>query len=287
MKILYINSNTPDYLSDSLFHGFYNLFDEDFIYLHDYDGMFVDNYDFIKHYPKHFTLYGNLIKKYNNNNDIEYKIRKHYFDFIIYGNIRRHNDYLNLVIQHYKKSEICFIDGEDRCGISELYDPKIIYFKRELCLDIENFPFKNIYPISFSIPKEKIINYIPIKEKMISNIIPGDLSSYIYNNELDYYNEYRKSYFAITKKKAGWDCLRHYEILMNYCLPYFENLEECPTNIMVKLPKKELINVKKIYHDFSEKTYYEILNIIFEYTKNNLTTENSAKHIVDKIIQNN
>ncbi len=147
MKILYVNSYEPDYLSDCLFHGFYNLLKDDFTYLHQYDGMFQqDNVEFVKKYPKHFTLYGNLPKFSNNNSNIEYKIRNHHFDYIIYGSIRRHKDYLNLVLQNYKKSEICFIDGEDRTGISELYDPNIIYFKRELTLNIKYFPFNNIHP---------------------------------------------------------------------------------------------------------------------------------------------
>ena len=69
------------------------------------------------------------------------------------------------------------------------------------------------YLIGLSIPEEKIIDYIPEKTKMLSNMIPGNLSTYIYDNEIDYYNEYRSSYFAITMKKHGWDCLRHYEIM--------------------------------------------------------------------------
>jgi hypothetical protein len=285
MKILYINNFQPDYLSDCLFHGFYQLLGNDFTYLHEYDGMFQNNDEFIKKYPKHFTLYGNLIKRNNDNSNIEYKIKNHYFDYIIYGTIRRYKNYLNLVLQNYKKSEIAFIDGEDRNGISELYDPNIIYFKRELTLNINHFPFNNIYPISFSIPKEKIIDFKPKKEKMMANIIPGQLNTYIYNNELDYYNDYRSSYFAITKKKAGWDCLRHYEILANYCLPYFENIEQCPENILINLPKKELIEAKKIYKNFSENKYYELLDYIFEYTKNNLTTECSAKYVLNNLMK--
>jgi hypothetical protein len=46
-----------------------------------------------------------------------------------------------------------------------------------------------------------------------------------YNTEEEYYNEYKKSYFAITTKKCGWDCMRHYEILANGCIPYFLNIE--------------------------------------------------------------
>ena len=105
MKILFINSFEPDYLSDSLFHGFHQLLGENFIYLHQYDAMFENNDEFVRKYPKHFTLYGNLSKCTNDKSDIEYKIRKHYFDYIIYGSIRRHQDHLDLVLQNYKKPE--------------------------------------------------------------------------------------------------------------------------------------------------------------------------------------
>ena len=43
---------------------------------------------------------------------------------------------------------------------------------------------------------------------------------------------YRKdlegSLFALTFKKAGWDCLRHLEILSAGCLPLFTDIVNCP-----------------------------------------------------------
>ena len=61
-----------------------------------------------------------------------------------------------------------------------------------------------LHPISFSIPTEKICsNYKnSVKTKLLSSLVPGNIKTYIYNNETDYYNEYKKSYFAITKKKS-------------------------------------------------------------------------------------
>ena len=59
-----------------------------------------------------------------------------------------------------------------------------------------------LYPINFSIPNEKIIKHKPIKTQILSQIIPCK-TPYIFNKENKYYNEYQKSYFAITKKKLG------------------------------------------------------------------------------------
>ena len=58
-----------------------------------------------------------------------------------------------------------------------------------------------IIPISFSIPSIKIVNEIPEKTQIVSPLIPGDLSTYIYNTEDEYYDNYKKSLFAITKCK--------------------------------------------------------------------------------------
>jgi hypothetical protein len=44
-----------------------------------------------------------------------------------------------------------------------------------------------LYPITFSIPEEKVINYIPSKTKLLSDLIPGKIETYIYNNEKDYF----------------------------------------------------------------------------------------------------
>lgn len=67
-----------------------------------------------------------------------------------------------------------------------------------------------LHPITFSIAEQKIVNIIPKKTKILSSLIPGDISTYIYNTEEEYYKEYQQSYFATTTKKSGWDCMRHY-----------------------------------------------------------------------------
>jgi len=150
-----------------------------------------------------------------------------------------------------------------------------------------------INPISFSIPSEKICESICKKEKIVSSLIPGDVSTYIYDTEQQYYNEYKKSYFAITTKKAGWDCLRHYEILANGCIPYFIDIEQCPENTMALCPKDLFIEANILYGIFMNKTiddltegdqakYNLLLMKLFEYTKNHLTTNKMAEYILQK-----
>jgi len=151
----------------------------------------------------------------------------------------------------------------------------------------------SLLPITFSIPKEKIINFIPDKIKMVSSLIPGKLDTYIYNNETDYYNEYLSSFFAITTKKAGWDCMRHYEIMANGCIPYFPNIENCPQNTMALLPKDLFLKGNTLYYKYKDMKLDDlsvedknILNgLILEllnHTKKYLTTEQVAKYVLEK-----
>ncbi len=156
-----------------------------------------------------------------------------------------------------------------------------------------------LHPITFSIPKEKICEEHIVKTKILSNLIPGDMSTYIYNTEEDYYNEYKKSYFAMTMKKGGWDCMRHYEILANGCVPYFIGIENCPPNTMSLLPKELFIQGNKLYedkfkgvniNDLTEEAineYNVLQGKLLEHTKNYLTTEKMAEYILKSANQEN
>jgi hypothetical protein len=155
----------------------------------------------------------------------------------------------------------------------------------------------SLFPITFSIPKHKIIDdtkfKLLTKKKVLSDLIPGNLSTYIYQNETDYFNEYQISFFALTTKKGGWDCMRHYEILANGCIPYFPKIEECPPNTMFLLPKELILYGNRLYEkyknlqiedlsiDQKEECNCLILKFL-HYMRNNLTTESIAKYILQK-----
>jgi len=151
----------------------------------------------------------------------------------------------------------------------------------------------SLFPITFSIPECKIIDYIPKKIKILSSLIPGDLSTYIYQNETDYYNEYRKSFFAKTTKKGGWDCMRHYEIIANGCIPYFPNIEICPINTMALLPKELIIQGNNLYekyknisiHELTKENINELHSLIIKflkYMRDHLTTSKMSQYILEK-----
>ena len=273
MKILFVtNGLGVDYMSDTVFHGgksiFGNSFYESSKLWYMYDDLIGKN----NLYGRGFTIYGKLPSNLYStlDNPLIELIKNKYFDKVIYGSIWRCLDYLDIVLKTYNKNDIIFMDGEDHGEINHNLINKGLYFKREYYSKIDG-----VYPISFSIPEELIIKTPTIKTKIISNIIPNHNRDYIYHNENDYYDEYSKSCYGITMKKGGWDCLRHYEIMMNGCIPIFEGLIDCPQLTLTTLPKSELLKMTQ-----SKECNPEYTEFILNYTKNNLTT----KHMIEKII---
>ena len=325
MKILFVGQRNDhdgylnDYMSDLLLHGLREVYGNNVI---DYPGSIhlyknqAKNFDKSRLWGKGITT-SNILDDYNSidRTEILTKIKKNFFDVIIYGSARRNSYLLDEAVKFDNK--IIFIDGEDDNHIEAKYLTLGLYFKREL-----KSHHDKVYPISFAIPKNKIIKDTSFNpEFLLSPLIPGKLKTYIYEDELSYYNMYQNSIFSLTYRKAGWDCLRHYEILMNGSIPIFLNIEKCPTFTMWNFPKKIIFDINNKYENvfnfynplkiFKKKflnfqrisnlfTYklksidiYKYLNNnkelidyrldLLDYTKKNLTTEVLAKYVVGKL----
>ncbi|CAF2876388.1 unnamed protein product [Rotaria sp. Silwood2] len=122
------------------------------------------------------------------------------------------------------------------------------------------------YPIVFgfidqylfeSIPRQVLFNQqlkiidqicLPKKSKDFSELIPGQLKTYKFGfeNELDYRRLYSTAYFAITMKKGGWDCNRHYEIISSGTMPFFDQLNKAGNYTLSLLPKSILYEAQTI-----------------------------------------
>jgi len=286
MKLLFVNSfESPDYQNDMLYHGLVNT-----------PGLFVYETAWpgymLKGYPNPETLYGRGFTLYARMGHtprlcphwtIEEKIRDRFYDYVIYGSVARTTTYLDLVNQVYPKNKIVFVDGEDWPGLSR---PALansgIYFKREL-----STPTPNVLPISFSIPEEHVLSKMPLKTKILADISPGFDKAYKFEKEQDYYEEYKTSLYGKTSKKAGFDCLRHYEILANGCIPLFERIAEIPSMTMTRFPKE---TVRKLTEDFSKNagcdpnSCEDVILELLDYTKENLTTVNEAERFMEAIV---
>jgi len=289
MKILYVTNHMDiarasggfinDYQNDLLFYGLRELYGDDVVdstqilsLYKEYEG---------KIHPQH--LWGGMTSFWligDNNIDrsnIEEKIKDKYYDLIIYGAIKRCKNYYDLVSKVYPADKIILIDGNDEAELDPLYT-KHLYFKRELQ---NNHP--NLLPITFAFPTDKLSQPNKNKTQEYATCIPGQPETYIFKEEKPYYEDYQKSYYGVTMKKAGWDCMRHYEILGNYCMPYFIGLEDCPKGTLANFPKELLLEARELAFSFDNQKYFNILDEVFEHTKNNLTTKNLAKYIIDKL----
>jgi hypothetical protein len=96
---------------------------------------------------------------------------------------------------------------------------------------------ESLRKIAISMPAEKIVSSPPQKTKdfprhvvdpEVAARVPGSQSTYAFLSEAEYYADLRSARFGITTKRAGWDCLRHYEIAANGAVPCFARLFEKP-----------------------------------------------------------
>ncbi|OUS41792.1 hypothetical protein BE221DRAFT_142583 [Ostreococcus tauri] len=156
-----------------------------------------------------------------------------------------------------------------------------------------------VWPISFSAPETMWVPVVPVKEEDFATIIPGNLSTYVYNDELSYYGGYRIAKFAVTRKKGGWDCMRHIEIMANGAVPFFPDLQQMPSLTMQHYPKALFHEARKFagvtfsggavtspasytlnedLFDFEE--YYKLANKILTFSREHLTTRAMASYIL-------
>lgn len=171
-----------------------------------------------------------------------------------------------------------------------------------------NFNNSKIESINFAYPSNKFNLYESVRDHtkthLFSNIIPGK-SKYNFNEEIDYMSHYSKCYYALTYKKAGWDCLRHYEIIAAGCIPYFIGIDNIPETIMKTYPKKlikEAMNIRglpdeklmsnyiknnvnlylEIPDDFDYDKYYKLRNEILKYFKEKCLTNTLINNLYYK-----
>lgn len=286
MKILFVTKgDLPDYQCDTILHGGRTLFGEDFVdstfawYMYKKERELYWNERAPNNgnsYGRGFTLAGSLPSAVVDRTDLEAKIAAKYFDYIIYGSATRCMDYIELVVANYPKNKVIFIDGEDDTIVRSTFD-KGVLFKRELTVGAA-------LPISFGAPREKVVSTIPEKTQDWGTVIPGRLETYIFDSEQPYYEDYRRSYFAVTQRKAGWDCLRHYEILMNGCVPYFPDINSCPKNTMVEFPRTlcNLANKIVTSGELDTDGYHELANQFLIVTKTKLTTDHVVRHMLER-----
>ena len=152
---------------------------------------------------------------------------------------------------------------------------------------------RKIWPISYSIAPSLIVKEIPKKRRDFALYVPG--MSYSFSTQEAYYQNYQESYYGWTCKKGGFDCLRHYEILANGCMPYFDGLEKCPPTKLTHLPKTIILEAMKLpgvdpvakkidFAVFSMSKYNELLTKAMEHMRAHLTGPQMAKYVLSNLV---
>ena len=286
MRILFVSAGKgADYQCDLAFHGLRSLFGPDVVDVHRLAYMYK-GCDTSELYGRGFSLYALIEEGQVDRDDILAKVKNKFYDLVVFGSIQREYNFLATVSEYYPPNKIFLIDGEDDPSIRTWFLGKGIYAKREL---YNTHP--QVVPISFAIPEEKI-QPLSDKTRLMAYIDPCDTRTYIYQDEASYYAGYSDSMFGRTMKKAGWQCLRHFELMACNCIPYFLNIELCPEPIMTELPKEDLIFAARILEYRGMKVFetpaghqlwFDLNERIQKVLKEKLTTKALATYILDKV----
>lgn len=304
MKILFLTvGENLDYQRDSLFHGLCSLPDNEVFILNegDYDFMFTDLVPLeqrLKLYGMGYSISNRVPaekKKVHSREEAKKNIAEKFYDLIVYGSILRCTELLDDVLAVYPRHQVIFVDGEDpdyafrlrrgSCGVRYFrmlarckhLSRNGVYFKRELHASLRKY----FYPISFAIPEENIVAEIPEKTRDLAFLKPGCRETYIYHTEQDYNQAYQESRFGMTFKKGGWDCMRHYEILANGCIPYFTDIDDLPPDTMIFFPRELIKLTNRMYETNTFGDSYDYYcGLLLEHTRTFLTTRFLANYVL-------
>ena len=150
-----------------------------------------------------------------------------------------------------------------------------------------------ILPLWFAIPESKIVPSVPVKTHILSSLVPFYEKTYEFKTEDQYRDQYMKSVFAITHQKAGWDCMRHYEILACGCIPLFTSLLLCPATIMQSFPKELVMEANNALLPYINKDSIDLLaerarpwnEKLLAHTREHCTTFSLANYFLDRVLK--
>lgn len=213
MRVLYLTSSDPDYLSDDLLYGLRAVLGPDVVDCPRKDVLYKDS-SLREHagklYGRGFHLFG-LEDIEVDREDIARKVCGGYFDAIINSSCWR--------IESPLHPRLVVFDGEDHDRLQPKYlGNTSVYFKREASPGT-----KGIEPISFALP-DFLFDETPLPKGkkyhasfMVNSPVRRELEArfqpfYQFSTWKEYLQDIKESWFGISPKGAGYDCQRHYEI---------------------------------------------------------------------------
>jgi hypothetical protein len=286
MKVLFLtNGDLPDFMADTVMHGGRTVLGADFVDFPRVNYMYTDYGDVSGFHGRGFSHCKLLDPALEiDRTDIVQKLQTREFDIVIWGSIQRNQLLFGGITSVYPRKQLVGVDGEDSPYAFVLHD-KVLMFKRELCNAIDGF-----WPIHFGIPAQKVLPSQPDKTRFMSAYDPLINQSTVYDNETDYLAGYACSYFAPTQRRMGHDCMRHYEILSQWSIPYHRAIDGTPDTVMHRYPKREIDLVRRLIEysptegkDTAIDFYHRIIEKVMKQTRESLTTESVFKYVLDTV----
>ena len=262
LRILFLTNDREDYLADGLLHGLRQLPGLEVVDYPRKECMYEGGRQ-CKVAPEFgvrgggFSLYGVLTEPQGgiDRSFIWQRLAAGWFDAVLIGNVWRQWGFLLQWRELFAAQPLLLLDGDDDqrlyprsgtrlrqfgigTGLTNLLElPSTHMFKRELTNRSMKWGLRlNVHPLAFSIPESLISLKLPNKSQLFpSHIVDRDLSNklgasanYVFADEQSYRSDLASSRFGITTRRAGWDCLRHYEIAAAGAVICFRDLAQKP-----------------------------------------------------------
>lgn len=146
---------------------------------------------------------------------------------------------------------------------------------------------RKAYPITFGIPE---VNVLPLdrskKTQLWSSSDPRKKNNaQQFTTEESYMHNYSISWYAYTKVKGGWDCMRHLEILAAGCIPVID-LDGCPEKTMMAYPKEILTEIFVNHESVDDDQRWKWTVKLREHFLKKLTCRRVAQHLLNTVDPN-
>ena len=250
-RVLFVTARKEDYLQDALMIGLRGLLGKDAVDLPRKPVLYTDEpRPTGELYGRGFTLWKQLdpVDEPHRPGRLASLLAASdsAFDVVVFGSVRRMSGELRwarlgrrvrALLGRAPRTPWLLIDGEDATDIDAGLLGLGTYLKRErMPADAARTE-----PIGFGIPDAKLIGSVRTdKPRLFATHVQCEEArrhpwiaahcnpGYAFEHEADYYADLASAHFAVTMKKAGWDCMRHYEIAASGTVPCFWQLDAKP-----------------------------------------------------------
>jgi len=262
LRILFLTDDREDYLADGLLHGLRQLPGVELVDYPRKECMYEGGRH-CRVAPEFgvrgggFSLYGLLHEQEGaiDRSQIYRRLEAGWFDAVVLSNIWRQWGLLMQWRELLAKQPLLLLDGDDderlyprsgtrfrkfgfANGLNALLQTADTHiYKRELTNRSKPWGLcLQVHPLGFSIPAAVIFDSVPAKTQMFqTHIVDRELldltvgsKEHFFIDESVYRADLGAARFGITTRRAGWDCLRHYEIAASGTIPCFRNLNNKP-----------------------------------------------------------